>query len=433
MKKILASAGLATLGATGLHAAYAPGLTTVETSKPWSVSASLRGFYDDNYNTAPSHPMSVFTPKAKSSFGFEVSPGVALNLLPTDQTYVGLSYVYSMRYYTERENNPIDHSHEFTAKVKHKFSERYKLDLADSFLYAQEPELIESTGIISAPTRALRGNSDVLRNRLDIDFSARVTDLTRITAGYQNIWYDYLQSADDLVDPSNPTGAGSRSALLDRIEHLIHVDGRWQMRDNLEALVGYQYGVTDYTSEEPILPGVPGDIRDSSSHYFYIGASYEVTSQLSAQGQVGVQYTSYESLPGSTLNPYVDMSGVYYYMAGSYVQFGFRHARNATDVVGGPGDITTDQESSSVYASINHKITPRITGSLLGQFQNSTFHGGAANDSVDNIFLLGVNFAYQINPYLAAEAGYNWDRLDSDLPDRSFSRNRIYMGIHAKY
>ena len=26
-----------------------------DTSKPWNVSASLRGFYDDNWNTAPSH------------------------------------------------------------------------------------------------------------------------------------------------------------------------------------------------------------------------------------------------------------------------------------------------------------------------------------------------------------------------------------------
>src|SRR6185503_10659187 len=131
MKKILASAGLATLGAAGLHAAYAPGLTPMETSKPWSVSASLRGFYDDNYNTAPSHPSSPFVPQARSSFGFEVSPGVALNLLPTDQTYVGLSYLYSLRYYDDREENPIDHSHEFTAKLKHKFSERYKVDLSD--------------------------------------------------------------------------------------------------------------------------------------------------------------------------------------------------------------------------------------------------------------------------------------------------------------
>ena len=57
MKKFIASAGLVTVGAASLHAAYAPGLTPMETSKPWSLAASLRGFYDDNYQNAPSGPL----------------------------------------------------------------------------------------------------------------------------------------------------------------------------------------------------------------------------------------------------------------------------------------------------------------------------------------------------------------------------------------
>jgi len=49
MNKLIVSASLVTLGATGLQAAYAPGLSPMETSKPWSVAATVRGFYDDNY------------------------------------------------------------------------------------------------------------------------------------------------------------------------------------------------------------------------------------------------------------------------------------------------------------------------------------------------------------------------------------------------
>ena len=51
MKKFLTSAGFIALGVSGLQAAYAPDLTPMEASKPWSVSAALRGFYDDNYTT----------------------------------------------------------------------------------------------------------------------------------------------------------------------------------------------------------------------------------------------------------------------------------------------------------------------------------------------------------------------------------------------
>ena len=65
MKKLIASAGLVALGTAGLHAAYAPGLTEQQTSKPWTVSASLRGFYDDNITTA-----SISTNR-QESFGFD--------------------------------------------------------------------------------------------------------------------------------------------------------------------------------------------------------------------------------------------------------------------------------------------------------------------------------------------------------------------------
>jgi hypothetical protein len=38
-----------------------------------------------------------------------------------------------------------------------------------------------------------------------------------------------------------------------------------------------------------------------------------------------------------------------------------------------------------------------------------------------------------LNPNLALEAGYNWDKLDSDLSGRSYTRNRVYAGIRASY
>src|SRR5437763_4854471 len=137
MKKFIASAGLATVGAVGLQAAYAPGLSTMETSKPWSISASLRGFYDDNYNNAPKS-------LAKGSGCFEVSPSGRLNF-PMEQTYVGLSALYSLKYYFDRPTNQPkdDHLFEFTAKADHRFSESHKLAFDDSFVYTVEPALVD--------------------------------------------------------------------------------------------------------------------------------------------------------------------------------------------------------------------------------------------------------------------------------------------------
>jgi len=138
MKKLIASAGLVTLGAVGSQGAYAPGLTPMETAKPWSVSATLRGFYDDNYNNAPSHPTNPLIPAAQSSPGIEVTPSIKLNF-PMEQTYFGAGYVYSLKYYADRKSTSIDHYHELTLKADHRFSNRYKVAFVDSLHYSVEP------------------------------------------------------------------------------------------------------------------------------------------------------------------------------------------------------------------------------------------------------------------------------------------------------
>jgi len=136
----------------------------------------------------------------------------------------------------------------------------------------------------------------------------------------------------------------------------------------------------------------------------------------------------------SATSPYVDGSATWTYNPGSFLRLGLRVDRNATDVAfQNTPDPTQDQLSTSAYATINHRITPKLTGSLLGHFQHSTFNGGAADGSADNFFLAGLNLSYQINAFLSTEAGYNYDRLDSDLVNRSFTRNRVYIGVRATY
>ena len=50
----------------------------------------------------------------------------------------------------------------------------------------------------------------------------------------------------------------------------------------------------------------------------------------------------------------------------------------------------------------------------------------------EEIYIVGLNATYQISPWIAAEAGYNFDELSSDLC-RGFDRNRLYIGLRATY
>lgn len=87
MKKIVASVGLVAVGASGLQAALLPALTE-DSGKPWSLSATLRGFYDDNINCLPDNANIAH----RSTTGFELSPSLQFSF-PMDQTTLDFGYV----------------------------------------------------------------------------------------------------------------------------------------------------------------------------------------------------------------------------------------------------------------------------------------------------------------------------------------------------
>lgn len=420
MKKMITSVGLVAFGAANLQAqqyAPAPELNSIQTTKPWSVSASLRGFYDDNYTTRPSDS------GKKGSFGFEVRPSLGLNwTLP--QTYIGLNYNYGMRYFENREKNSADHTHQADLKLNHTFTERYKLEAGDTFLYSNQPELIDGIGT------PLRVDDTYIRNLGQASVTAGLTDQLSTVVGYSNTYYNFDQS-----------GIGSLSSLLDRTEHLISANLRWQALPNTVGVLGYKYGIIGYDDAHQIASGISSDIRDSNSHYVLVGADHSFNPQLSGSARVGAQFVEWTELgrysaasDDNRVSPYADASVTWKYAESTSVQLGVRHARQATDVfMFNIAEPTQDQEATTVYGQVTRQLLPRLNGSLLAQYQSADFALGGADSLTENFFLAGLEFSYEINKFLTGEAGYNFDRLDSDIALRSFSRNRVYLGIRASY
>lgn len=440
MKKIITSASLAALSVVSLQAANTTGLTATEQAKPWSVSLSLRGFYDDNYATINAHRSDGVRPD--DSFGVDVSPSFSLNF-PMDQTLFSAGYTYGMKYYEGRgmdasgHRNPIDQSHQAYAKLIHDFTEDYKLDVSDTFVVAQEAELLTQANQAGVPlTNLMRANGNNIHNTGAINLNGQITRQLGFLAGYSNNLYEY-------DDPAY-------QALLNRMEHMITLNLRWQLQPETVGILGYQFGLIDQTSKQGLpgifVDGVPAymspEVRNSRSHYFYVGADHTFNPQFTGSVRVGMQYTEYPNagearasgvnFEDSNFSPYADANITYNYLPGSTAQLGVKHTRVQTDM------LALDQEATTMYAAINHKITAKLTASLIGQYQSGALNelqtgSGPSNSSVENYFLLGANLGYQINQYLKAEAGYNFDRVDSDVNYRSFSRNRIYLGLRASY
>ena len=366
-------------------------------------------------------------PGKKDSFGFEARPYVGLNL-PMDQTSLGFSYFNSSSWYEARSRTQADawdFTHEATLKFDHAFSPRYRIGVHEDVLYGQEPDTT-TTGITVTPQRI---NSSYLRNVAAFTFFGQLTQQLGLSVNYNNTYWDYFQ-----------TGPGSYAALLDRMEHLIPVSVSWQVKPDLSLLAGYNFGLENYTGNNllyPIgtIPNFRSSDRDSISHSIYLGGDYDITGQLKVSLRGGAQYTTYEHFSGNDQwTPYVDCSVGYTYLPGSHADLGFKHSMSATDMAASDGTRPTlDQEISAIYLNVNHQITAKLSANVLAQYQLADFHGGSANAQSEQFFLLGTYLNYRVNPFLAFEAGYNFDYLDSDIAMRGYTRNRVFLGVRATY
>ena len=476
MKNKFVFAGLVAVGAAGFQSAVAESADLVS-PKFWNVSASLRGFYDDNYNIANTASIK------KGSAGAEFEPTLSINQ-PFRQTDISLRYTYGLYYYQDRQDanvNAYDQTHQLDVWLDHAIDERWKANVRDTFSMGEMPELITPN---TGTTYRIKG--DNIANHATTSLDTDWTRLLSTSLHYGNGYFDYQQggatTANLLPNATlaailgKPVGGvfptvgtltgntanygGSYAGALNRVEQSVGLDVKWNVQPDTVAFVGYEFSWVNYTANEPIAAYFRGNVanpapppatlpgyfifhsadRDNVSHYAYVGVEHSFSPNLSGTVRGGASLTdSYNDPlnPSTSFAPYADVSISYTYSQGSYAQLGFTHDINATDVatVSSSGHLTQYTESSVVYASINHRFTPDFSGSVVGRCQYSTYVGGTADNQTDEDYSLGVNLRYQFTRHFSVETGYNYDDLiaTSVLAGRSYQRNRVYLGLGANF
>jgi Putative beta-barrel porin 2 len=426
MKKLFVSAGLAAIGAANLHAAdeYAPDVSAMDASRVWSVSGTLRGFYDNNYTTSP-------TPAY--SWGFEFSPSISI-IVPLQQTELGLRYTYGLYWYQSRERqgaNPIDQTHSLNLWVDHAFSESWEGKIQDAFLYGQDPALTANGSPFP-----YRVQSSYIQNTGTASVHTELSALFSTDLSYQNYYIHYLDS----------NGPASLASFLNQLDNTIFLNLNYQYLPDLSFLVGYQFTLNQFTANEIVSSTIAGNyVSDNLNSYqntFYVGGNYSGNENLKASAQVGFTYVNNYNLPSfstqspDSWQPYANLALTYTYLPGSYAQLGFTESVGTSDSpspTANGGSITTYQQTSVLYGTINHKITPDLTASLVARWQYGVYHGGANDGEAQPWYSVGLNLSYRLNMYLSVEAGDNYDYVawTSALP--GYRRNVSYLGITAAY
>jgi Putative beta-barrel porin 2 len=449
MNKIVASVGLAALGASSINAVAQD--VGAPPGKPWYIGASLRGFYDDNINTA--HTDQV------ESFGMQLAPTVGVKW-SDGATTVSASYLYNLYWYDKRpegSTDNFDHVHTFTGLLNHAFNERYQIAVTDSFVYGQEPDS-RAPGPLSTNERI---PGDNMRNYGAIIFTAQLTPVFGTEVGYANTYVNYAGEFNNQLNPTPPNPpttatfpiVASPSGALDRLENSAHIDARWTLKPTTIVLVGYMYQQIDYTGDEiiagtitntaaappdvrVILDPLRSDQRNMRSHIGYAGMEHVFNPNLKGSLRLGAQYATFPNDPANAtqLSPYGTGSLSYTYRPKSHMDFGFSMGQNATDVTGfDASDFVLNTDTVLLYGGIYHQFVPHLFGSAIFTFQNSTYNGGSLDGESEQYYQVGLNLQYKFTEYFSADVGYNYDRTESEIAARQYDRNRFYLGVTGTY
>ena len=180
------------------------------------------------------------------------------------------------------------------------------------------------------------------------------------------------------------------------------------------------------------------DSRNARSYYGYVGLDHNFRPDLMGSFRVGGRYTQYYNDPANQdqASPYVMTSLKYTYLPESYLQLGSTYDYSPSSLsnagVNASGDINVSAQSGTVFAALVHRIMPKLYGTIQGQFQNTKYYGGVYDNKDANFYLVGLNLRYQFTPNFSAEAGYNYDNLNSSIQG-NYDRNRVYIGVTGSY
>lgn len=432
MKTYAASVGLIALSTSILGAVESSVLNSQQATKPWSVSAALRGFYDDNINSSSNG-------SEQSSAGFQISPTINYGFAG-ERTSFNFGYLLAANWFDNpfsTWDSPWQLTQTIQAALSHTFNPRVKVTLQDSFVIGQEPDVLQVASTPYATSQYISG--DNTRNYALINLNLQATSLLGFQVGYANSLYDYAASGPTVVGGQI---YASNSAMLDRMENRFQLDSRWTLQPQTIGILGYTYTQIGYTGDEIIGFSLPqgyimSNNRNSSGNTAYVGVEHTFTPDISGKMNAGAQINDFYNDPNSSTKttPYVQGSLTYAYRATSSLQAGVTLMQAPIDAFNAQGrSYVLNAQSLVVYGAWIHEIMPKLYSNLNGAFQQSKYNGGSVDGDSGFYYRIGASLTYEFTKYLSANVGYNWDQADTpDQINQSYNRNRVYLGFTVAY
>jgi hypothetical protein len=364
------------------------------TTKPYTISVSLREEYDDNINTTSSNE--------EGSFKTIISPDILFRY-PMDNTLLSFSYKLDAIYFNNRDGDSFDFNHNVTGRVNHKFTERFEVDFRERFSFSSEPEIGNNLA-------TNRRSGDGFTNDLSLEGTYDWTERFSTVTSYSNTitFYD-----DSIVANTN-----------EYVRHGANQDFRFKVLPTTTAVAGYGYDTFDYD----VIP------RDHDIHTLVVGADHYLLREWLLTGRVGAEYVLNDNpLLDDNVGPYGNLKTVWNFLPKSSLTAGYSYGTEVTDT-----SAFGNQVSHTFDLGVSHAWTQKFVTSMSLQYKAATFERGQAlaavnDDFFDNFYSASIKAAYAWTEWFSTEAGYTHTTSDSDLPGREYFRNQVFIGVRGTY
>jgi len=351
-------------------------------------SGAVREGYDSNLFTTNEDPV--------GSFYSNVAAGVAYDFgSPRLRGTVSLGG--GVTYYYTRPGEKIDYTGELSGEFEYRISPRMTLGGFTSTAYLSQPDLF-----IAGTSARRDGDYFFTDTGLDLSYawSERVSSVT----GYRFSSYYYVEDA------------------LNRSQGRISQEGAQSLRFQLwpkTVIVGeYRFNpVTYYYADQ-----------NNCGNYGLLGFDHQFNPRSFWSVRAGVEQRFLNNaVDGRSLyfGPYAQSEFEYFYGPTSFVSLLMRYGTEGSGLNG-----VTIRETFRTGIVVNHALTSRITLGLgFAYLHNRYDQPGVILDFTENIFEVSPEVNFQVNRWLALEAGYNFTTVLSEESVREYSRNIGYVGM----
>ncbi len=363
--------------------------------RPFTVTALIRGEYDDNINTSNSNK--------QSSWKIIGEPSIIYNK-KDDNTSYAARYTASAAYFFDRPGDEIDLSHELYGRIKHQFSDRVGIDVRDRLRLTQEPQILDAPGSLY-----LRTNNDYIYNTFDGDLMIQWTPKFGTITGYGNdVWdYDDKQISKD----------------EDRMVHRGRHEFRYLVIPTTTLIAGGLVNYNDYWNVR----------RDFISYTGMLGIDHDLTSQATIGLRGGYTHTDF-IYGGSYNSPYGQVLFNWELGAKSSINASYSHTMAATSL-----NTYYAREADTVTLGGRYQWTPKFSTraqgvATFGEHKTEFKIGQPTITKIrENIYGVDLALNYEVNKNLELEAGYTYTTVDSNIKFNEYDRNRVYFGVRGTY